>query len=189
MEKRRETTAELVVKDEQAAENGDTVVIDYVGTIDGQEFDGGSTQKVSLELGDYTFIPGFEETLVGHKSGDEVTVHVTFPEEVQDTDLAGKAAELQTTILEVKVQELPELDDDFAQDLDDDVDTLAELKEQIQKELTELRKEAAQNAVLEAAIQKESENDTIEEVHNAMIETEVHNTMDTYSGHMTRTGN
>ena len=152
LEKRREQQAELVVKDDKAAENGDTVVIDYVGTIDGKEFDGGSSKNYSLELGSNSFIPGFEEQLVGHKSGDEVTVNVTFPEDYKATDLAGKAAEFKTTIHEVKVKELPELDDDFAKDLDDDVDTLAELKDKIKKELTDQRKEAAKNAVQEAAI-------------------------------------
>ena len=174
LEKRREQQAELVVKDDKAAENGDTVVIDYVGTIDGKEFDGGSSKNYSLELGSNSFIPGFEEQLVGHKSGDEVTVNVTFPEDYKATDLAGKAAEFKTTIHEVKVKELPELDDDFAKDLDDDVDTLAELKDKIKKELTDQRKEAAKNAVQEAAIKKATENATIEEVPNAMIEQEVH---------------
>ena len=96
---------ELVVKDDKAAENGDTVVIDYVGTIDGKEFDGGSSKNYSLELGSNSFIPGFEEQLVGHKSGDEVTVNViTFPEDYKATDLAGKAAEFETTTHEVKGQ-------------------------------------------------------------------------------------
>ncbi|TOK95346.1 trigger factor, partial [Vibrio parahaemolyticus] len=93
--------------DDKAAENGDTVVIDYVGTIDGTEFDGGSSKNYSLELGSNSFIPGFEEQLVGHKSGDEVTVNVTFPEDYKAADLAGKAAEFKTTIHEVKVKELP----------------------------------------------------------------------------------
>ncbi|MBS4971482.1 MAG: trigger factor [Lacticaseibacillus rhamnosus] len=188
LEKRREQQAELVVKDDKEAENGDTVVIDYVGTIDGKEFDGGSSKNYSLELGSNSFIPGFEEQLVGHKSGDEVTVNVTFPEDYKATDLAGKAAEFKTTIHEVKVKELPELDDDFAKDLDDDVDTLAELKDKIKKELTDQRKEAAKNAVQEAAIKKATENATIEEVPNAMIEQEVHNQMDQYLGNMQRQG-
>ena len=188
LEKRREQQAELVVKDDKAAENGDTVVIDYVGTIDGKEFDGGSSKNYSLELGSNSFIPGFEEQLVGHKSGDEVTVKVTFPDDYKATDLAGKAAEFKTTIHEVKVKELPELDDDFAKDLDEDVDTLDELKQKIKKELSDQRKEAAKNAVQEAAIKKATENATIEEVPSAMIEQEVHNQMDQYLGNMQRQG-
>ncbi|HAJ55111.1 MAG TPA: trigger factor, partial [Lactobacillus sp.] len=188
LEKRREQQAELVVKDDKAAENGDTVVIDYVGTIDGKEFDGGSSKNYSLKLGSNSFIPGFEEQLVGHKSGDEVTVKVTFPDDYKATDLAGKAAEFKTTIHEVKVKELPELDDDFAKDLDEDVDTLDELKQKIKKELTDQRKEAAKNAVQEAAIKKATENATIEEVPSAMIEQEVHNQMDQYLGNMQRQG-
>lgn len=188
LEKRREQQAELVVKDDKAAENGDTVVIDYVGTIDGTEFDGGSSKNYSLELGSNSFIPGFEEQLVGHKSGDEVTVNVTFPEDYKAADLAGKAAEFKTTIHEVKVKELPALDDDFAKDLDDDVDTLDELKAKIKKELTDQREEAAKNAVQEAAIKEATDNATIKEVPNAMIEQEVHNQMDQYLGNMQRQG-
>lgn len=188
LEKRREQQAELVVKDDKAAENGDTVVIDYVGTIDGTEFDGGSSKNYSLELGSNSFIPGFEEQLVGHKSGDEVTVNVTFPEDYKASDLAGKAAEFKTTIHEVKVKELPALDDDFAKDLDDDVDTLDELKAKIKKELIDQREEAAKNAVQEAAIKEATDNATIKEVPNAMIEQEVHNQMDQYLGNMQRQG-
>ena len=188
LEKRREQQAELVVKDDKAAENGDTVLIDYVGTIDGTEFDGGSSKNYSLELGSNSFIPGFEEQLVGHKSGDEVTVNVTFPEDYKAADLAGKAAEFKTTIHEVKVKELPALDDDFAKDLDDDVDTLDELKAKIKKELTDQREEAAKNAVQEAAIKEATDNATIKEVPNAMIEQEVHNQMDQYLGNMQRQG-
>lgn len=182
LEKRREQQAELVVKDDKAAENGDTVVIDYVGTIDGKEFDGGLLQNYSLELGCNLFIPGFEEQLVGHKSGDEVTVYVTSPEDYKATDLLGKAAESKTTIYEVKVQECCELDDDLLQDLDDDVDTLAELKDKMQKELTDVRKEAAKKLVQEAAMQKATENATIEEGCKLMIEQEGYNVMDVYLG-------
>ena len=102
--------AELVVK-ETAAENGDTVVIDFVGSVDGVEFEGGKGSNHSLELGSGQFIPGFEEQLVGTKSGETVEVKVTFPENYQAEDLAGKEALFVTTVNEVKAKELPELDD------------------------------------------------------------------------------
>ena len=90
LESKRQQQAELVLKEDQPAENGDTVVIDYVGSVDGEKFDGGSADNYSLELGSGAFIPGFEDQLVGHKSGEDVEVKVTFPEEYHAQDLAGK---------------------------------------------------------------------------------------------------
>ena len=142
LDKKREQQAELVVT-EDAAKEGDTVVIDYVGTVDGKEFDGGSAKNHSLELGSGAFIPGFEDQLVGHKTGDEVTVKVTFPKEYQASDLAGKDAEFAVTVHEVKVKEMPELDDDFAKDVDDSVETLDELKDKIKADLKKQKEDAA----------------------------------------------
>lgn len=127
LNKRREQNAELVLKDGKAAK-GDTVTIDYTGTIDGKPFDGGSAQNYSLELGSGTFIPGFEDQLIGHKAGDDVDVVVTFPEDYGAKDLAGKEAHFATKIHEVKSKELPKLDDEFAKDVDDSVESLDELK-------------------------------------------------------------
>ena len=132
--KRQEQNAEMVLKNDKA-ESGDTVTIDYVGTVDGVEFDGGSAQNYSLELGSNTFIPGFEDQLVGHGAGEEVDVVVTFPEDYGAKDLAGKEAHFATKIHEVKAKQLPELDDEFAKDVDDSVETLDELKEKIKAEL------------------------------------------------------
>ena len=106
IERERNNLAELVVKEGAAAE-GDTVVIDFVGSIDGVEFDGGKGENHSLELGSGQFIPGFEDQLVGAKAGDEVEVKVTFPEDYQATDLAGKAAVFVTKVNEVKAKEVP----------------------------------------------------------------------------------
>ena len=122
LNKRREQNAELVLKDGKAAK-GDTVTIDYTGTIDGKPFDGGSAQNYSLELGSGTFIPGFEDQLIGHKAGDDVDVVVTFPEDYGAKDLAGKEAHFATKIHEVKSKELPKLDDEFAKDVDDSVES------------------------------------------------------------------
>ena len=141
IERERNNLAELVLKDGAAAE-GDTVVIDFVGSIDGVEFDGGKGDNFSLGLGSGQFIPGFEEQLVGHKAGETVDVLVTFPEDYQATDLAGKEAKFVTTIHEVKEKEVPALDDELAKDIDEEVETLDELKEKYRKELAE-GKEAA----------------------------------------------
>ena len=124
--------AELAVK-ETAAENGDTVVIDFVGSVDGVEFEGGKGSNHSLELGSGQFIPGFEEQLVGTKAGETVEVKVTFPENYQAEDLAGKEALFVTTVNEVKAKELPELDDELAKDIDEEVETLDELKAKFRK--------------------------------------------------------
>lgn len=155
--------AELVVK-EDAAENGDTVVIDFNGSVDGVEFEGGKATNHSLELGSGQFIPGFEEQLVGTKAGDEVEVKVTFPEDYQAADLAGKDAVFATTIHEVKTKEVPELDDELAKDIDEEVETLDELKEKFRKELTDQKAEAFDDAVETAAIDAAVAAATIEEV-------------------------
>ncbi len=188
LEDRQKQQAELVVQEDTPAEKGDTVVIDYVGTVDGVEFDGGSAKNYSLELGSGSFIPGFEDQLIGHKSGEDVTVNVTFPEEYQASELAGKDAVFQTTIHEVKRQELPELDDDFAKDLDDGVDTLDELKAKLKEELQDQKNTAAEDAVQDAAIKQAVDNAEIKDVPEAMIDQEVHNQMDQYLGNMQRQG-
>ena len=127
---------------ERAAELGDTVVIDYVGSVDGVEFEGGKGENYPLELGSNSFIPGFEAQLVGASAGADVDVHVTFPEEYHAEDLAGKAALFQVKVHEVKTKELPEVDDEFAQDISD-FDTLAEFKEDLAKRLAAGKEESA----------------------------------------------
>ncbi|OEH66571.1 trigger factor, partial [Lactobacillus mulieris] len=172
LEKKREQNAELVLKDDKAAK-GDTVTIDYKGTIDGKAFDGGSAENYSLELGSNTFIPGFEDQLEGHKAGDEVDVVVTFPEDYGAKDLAGKEAHFATKLHEVKSKELPKLDDEFAKDVDDSVETLDELKEKIKKQLKEDKEAAAQDAIQEAAITTAVKNAKIDEIPDAMIQEDV----------------
>ena len=127
---------------DRAAELGDTVVIDYVGSVDGVEFVGGKGENYPLELGSNSFIPGFEDQLVGAVAGADVDVNVTFPEEYHADDLAGKAALFQVKVHEVKTKELPEIDDEFAQDISD-FDTLAEFKEDLAKRLADAKKETA----------------------------------------------
>ncbi|WP_390404633.1 trigger factor [Lacticaseibacillus jixiensis] len=188
LQKRREGQAELVLKEDGAAESGDTVTIDYAGTVDGKAFDGGSAKNYSLELGSNSFVPGFEDQLVGHKAGEDVTVKVTFPEDYQAEDLKGKDAEFATTIHEVKTKELPDLDDDFAKDLDEDVDTLDELKAKIKSELEAKKAEAADNAIEEQAIGKAVENATIGDIPQAMIDSEVDNQMNQFMGNMQSQG-
>ena len=187
LENERKNLAELVVK-EGAAENGDTVVIDFVGSVDGVEFDGGKGENHSLELGSGQFIPGFEDQLVGSKAGDEVEVKVTFPEDYQATDLAGKDAVFVTKVNEVKAKEVPALDDELAKDLDDEVDTLDELKAKYRKELEAAKEIAFDDAVEGAALDLAVENAEIVELPAEMVEDEVHRAMNEFMGNMQRQG-
>ncbi|WP_025021693.1 trigger factor [Ligilactobacillus hayakitensis] len=180
--------AELVLKEDEAAENGDTVVIDFEGKIDGVPFDGGKAENHSLELGSGQFIPGFEDQLVGHKAGEEVNVTVTFPEDYQAEDLAGKEAVFETKIHEVKAKELPELDDEFAKDVDEEVSTLEELKAKIKDRLKEQKVADAKAAIQEEAVEKAVENAEIGEIPTAMIEEDVHRQMDNYLAGMQNQG-
>lgn len=187
LENERKNLAELVVK-EGAAENGDTVVIDFVGSVDGVEFDGGKGENHSLELGSGQFIPGFEDQLVGAKASDEVEVKVTFPEDYQATDLAGKAAVFVTKVNEVKAKEVPALDDELAKDLDDEVETLDELKAKYRKELEAAKEIAYDDAVEGAALDLAVENAEIVELPAEMVEDEVHRAMNEFMGNMQRQG-
>ena len=187
LESERKNLSELVVK-EGAAENGDTVVIDFVGSVDGVEFDGGKGENHSLELGSGQFIPGFEDQLVGAKAGDEVEVKVTFPEDYQAADLAGKAAVFVTKVNEVKAKEVPALDDELAKDLDDEVETLDELKAKYRKELEAAKEIAFDDAVEGAALDLAVENAEIVELPAEMVENEVHRAMNEFMGNLQRQG-
>ncbi|AKP04072.1 trigger factor [Companilactobacillus pabuli] len=187
LEELQKQQAELVLKDGKA-EKGDTVIIDYVGTVDGKEFDGGSAQNYSLELGSGTFIPGFEDELIGHSAGEDVDVNVTFPEDYQAKDLAGKKAIFKTKLHEVKTKELPELDDDFAKDVDENVDTLEELKTKVHDEIKDQKKETAEENIQEEAISGAVKNAKIDDIPQAMIDTEVENQLNQYLANLRRQG-
>ncbi|WP_050615958.1 trigger factor [Bacillus testis] len=170
--KMQERFAELVVKEEGKAENGDTVVIDFEGFVDGEAFEGGKAENYSLELGSNSFIPGFEDQLVGLEAGQEKDVELSFPEEYHAAELAGKPAVFKVKIHEIKTKELPELDDEFAKDADEEVETLAELKEKTKKNLEHSKKHEAEHAVRDTVVEKATENAEIE-IPEVMIETEV----------------
>ena len=187
IERERNNLAELVIKD-GAAEEGDTVVIDFVGSIDGVEFDGGKGENFSLGLGSGQFIPGFEDQLVGHSAGETVDVIVTVPEDYQAEDLAGKEAKFVTTIHEVKAKEVPALDDELAKDIDEEVETLDELKEKYRKELAEGKEAAYKDAVESAAIDLAVENAEIVDLPEEMVHEEVHRSVNEFLGNMQRQG-
>src|SRR5690625_1382973 len=168
----REQQAELIVKEEGTVEDGNTAVIDFEGFSDDEPFEGGKGENHSLEIGSGQFIPGFEEQLIGKTSGEEFEVELTFPEEYHAEDLAGKDAVFKVKIHEIKEKELPELDDDFAKDVDEEVETLAELKEKKKEQLQKEKEQAAENKKREKLIEKVTENAEID-IPEAMIETEL----------------
>jgi trigger factor len=167
----QERHAELVVKEEGTVENGDTVVIDFEGFVDGEAFEGGKAENYSLEIGSGTFIPGFEEQLIGMEAGAEKEIEVTFPEEYHAENLAGKPATFKVKVHEIKMKKLPELDDEFAKDVDDEVETLDQLKAKTKERLEESKKREADEKLREDLINKAVENAEID-VPEVMVENE-----------------
>lgn len=164
--------ADMVVKEDGAVENGDTVNIDFDGYVDGEQFEGGQADGYDLEIGSGSFIPGFEDQLVGVKTGEEKDVVVTFPEEYHAEELAGKEATFKTKVNEIKCKEVPELDDEIANELDSDANSVDEYKENLRKRLSEQKAEEAENVEKEEAINKATDNATID-IPQAMIDTEL----------------
>lgn len=167
----QESQAELVVLEDEEAREGDTVVLDFDGYIDGEPFEGGDAENFTLELGSGTFIPGFEDQLIGEKAGAEKEVNVTFPEDYHAEELAGKDAVFKVKIHDVKRKELPELDDEFAKDVDDEVETLEELKTKLRTRLEDDKKHQAEHVKQDTVVQKAAENAEID-LPEVMIENE-----------------
>ena len=182
----RESNARMLDIDDRATQDGDTVLIDFDGYVDGKQFEGGKADDYSLVLGSHSFIDNFEEQLVGKNIGDDVEVNVTFPENYQAEELQGKPAVFKVKIKEIKVKELPELDDDFAQDASE-FDTLAEYKEDIKKNLTEKKEKEARAAKENAAVDKAIENAQME-IPDAMLNTRVRQMLDDFSRRMQSQG-
>jgi len=155
---------------EKAAEKGDTVLLDYAGTVDGVAFDGGSAENYELELGSNTFIPGFEDQLVGVKAGEQKDVKVTFPKEYHAESLAGKEAVFACNVKAVRVKELPEVDDEFAKDVSE-FDTLADYKADVEKKLVEQAEHKAEHEYEDALIEKIVDGAEVE-IPDAMINQE-----------------
>ncbi|OLO40503.1 trigger factor [Alkalihalophilus pseudofirmus] len=167
----QERQAELIVVEEGTIGEGDTAVMDFEGFIDGEAFEGGKGENYPLEIGSNQFIPGFEEQLIGLKSGEEKDVEVSFPEEYHSEDLAGKAATFKVTVHEIKRKELPELNDEFAKDVDEEVETLEDLKKNIREKLEKDKAQQAENQKRDTVVEKAAENATVD-IPAAMIETE-----------------
>lgn len=174
IDKVRERNSRMVTVEDRAAQMGDVVVIDFEGFVDDVAFEGGKAENFNLELGSGNFIPGFEEQLVGHNTDEEFTITVTFPEEYHSEELKGKESQFKITIHEIKVKELPELDDEFVKDVSDK-DTVEEYKEEIKENLAKKLEDEAQRDIDDQLTEKLLE--LVEgEIPDAMYENEL-NTM------------
>ncbi len=175
-----------LVSVDRAAKEGDTAVIDFEGFLDGTPFDGGKGENHSLELGSHSFIPGFEEQVVGMKAGEEKDLDVTFPEDYPSKDLAGKAVVFKVKCHEVKEKEIPALDDEFAKDVSE-FDTLKDLKADIKRQITEERQKAAGSAFEDALMEQVAANITAD-VPDAMIEGQARQYVDNFKNQLAQQG-
>nr|WP_106780172.1 trigger factor [Lysinibacillus timonensis] len=165
--------AELEIKEDEAIVEGDTAVIDFEGFVGEEAFEGGKGEDYPLEIGSGSFIPGFEEQLVGLKAGESKDVNVTFPEEYHAADLAGKEATFKVTVKEVKTKVLPELNDELAKEIDPEVETLAELRASLRTKAEEEKKADAEASLRDELVEKAAENAEIE-IPEAMTHNEIH---------------
>ena len=186
VKKEQEKNSRTITVEDRAAQLNDTVTIDFEGSVDGVAFDGGTATEYPLTLGSNTFIPGFEEQLVGANTGDDVEVKVTFPEEYQAKELAGKEAIFKCAVKKIEAKELPELDDDFAKDVSE-FDTLAEYKEHVKTNLEERKVNEAKRAKEDAAVDKAIENAQMD-LPDAMVETQCQQMLDDFSRRMQSQG-
>lgn len=186
IEAERDRNARTVTVEGRAAQLDDTVNIDFEGFVDGEAFEGGKGENYPLVLGSHSFIDNFEDQLVGKEVGDEVEVNVTFPQNYQAEELAGKKAMFKVKVNEIKAKELPELDDDFAQDVSE-FDTLAEYKEDVKKKLTERKEQEVKRAKEEAVIEKIIENASME-IPEPMVDAQVRQMVEDFAGRIQQQG-
>ena len=186
VDKERENNSRTIDVDDRAVENGDIIKLDFDGSVDGVPFEGGKAENYTLTIGSGSFIPGFEDQLIGTKIGEEKDVTVTFPEDYHEKSLAGKEAVFKCKVNAISVKELPEADDEFASEVSE-FETLAEYKEDIKKKLTEKKEKAARAKKEAQAIEKAVENATME-IPDAMIDTQVQSMMEDFARRMQSQG-
>ena len=186
LKKEQEKNSRTITVEDRAAQNGDTATIDFEGFVDGEAFEGGKGTDYPLTLGSNTFIPGFEEQLVGANTGDHVEVKVTFPEEYQAKELAGKEAVFQCDVKKIEAKELPELDDDFAKDVSE-FDTVDEYKADVKAKLEEKKQNEIKRAYQDEAIDKIVDKSTME-LPDAMIDTQCENMINQFAQQMAQQG-
>ncbi len=186
LEQQRNNNARTISVTDRPVVVGDTAVIDFEGFVDGVAFEGGKGENHPLEIGSHTFIDNFEDQLVGKNAGDEVEVNVTFPEQYQAADLAGKPATFKVKINEIKAKELPELDDEFAQDVSE-FDTLAEYKESLKKNLEEKKENEAKRTKEDEAVQKIIDKSKMD-IPEAMIDTQCETMIEEFAQRIAQSG-
>lgn len=186
LKKVQEQNARTVTVEDRAIANGDIAVIDFTGSVDGEEFEGGKGEDYELVIGSHSFVDTFEDQLIGKNTGDEVEVNVTFPEDYQAADLAGKPALFKVVIKAIKTKEIPELDDEFASDVSD-FDTLDEYKEDLKKTILEKKEKTAKTAKENALVDKVIENAQMD-IPEPMIELEVRQMADEFAQRMQMQG-
>ncbi len=172
---------------DRAIEDGDVAHIDFVGYMDGEPFENGSGEDFDLEIGSHSFVDTFEEQLIGAKAGDDVEVNVTFPKQYQAKDLAGKEAKFEVKVKEVKTTELPELDDEFVQDVDEECETVADYKKKVKERLAKNKDTEATRAKEDEAVAK-IVDDSKMDIPDAMVEAQTQQMMQEFSQQLAMQG-
>ena len=186
VDKERENNSRTIDVDDRAVESGDIIKLDFDGSVDGVPFAGGKAENYTLTIGSGSFIPGFEDQLIGTKIGEDKDVTVTFPEDYHEKSLAGKEAVFKCKVNAITVKELPDADDEFASEVSE-FETLAEYKEDIKKKLTEKKEKEARAKKEAQAVEKAVENATME-IPDAMIDTQVQSMMVDFARRMQSQG-
>ena len=186
VDKERENNSRTIDVDDRAVESGDIIKLDFDGSVDGVPFAGGKAENYTLTIGSGSFIPGFEDQLIGTKIGEDKDVTVTFPEDYHEKSLAGKEAVFKCKVNAITVKELPDADDEFASEVSE-FETLAEYKEDIKKKLTEKKEKEARAKKEAQAVEKAVENATME-IPDAMIDTQVQSMMEDFARRMQSQG-
>lgn len=186
LENIQDKNARILTVEDGAVENKDIAVIDFEGFLDGKAFDGGKAEKYELEIGSGSFIPGFEDQIVGMKIGEEKDINVTFPEEYHSEELAGKAVIFKIKLHEIKRKELPKLDDEFAKDISE-FDTFEEYKKSVKARLEESKKNAAKAERENKVIEKLGEKVTVE-IPESMVDMEIDTMVENFKGNLAYQG-
>ena len=186
IDKVREQNSRMITVDDRGIEKDDTAVIDFEGFVDGEPFQGGKGEDYPLVIGSHSFIDTFEDQLIGKKTGEEVEVNVTFPEEYHEASLKGKPALFKVTVKEIKMKELPKLDDEFASEVSE-FETLKEYKASVKKTLTERKKEEAKREKENAVVEKVVENITVE-IPEPMLEEQTQQMIQEFAGRLSGQG-
>lgn len=184
---RQTAFAELVVKEDGEVQNGDTVKLDFKGFSDGEAFEGGEAQDFDLEIGSGSFIPGFEDQMVGMKVGEEKEIEVNFPEEYHAAELAGKPAVFEVKVNEIKTKEIPELDDELAKEIDEEVESLDELRKKMKEQTATEKKTASETALRDDLVEAAARNAEID-IPEVMIESEVERMMGEFEQRLQQQG-